>query len=57
MYYIVHKDRPREALRVCHNVRAANMIVSTIGSNYEVTVGPIDCVINRTVNLDVDHLR
>ena len=54
-HYIVHKDRPRDAIRVCKNSRAADLVVSIIGSDYSVTTGPIDRIINRMVNLTPDE--
>jgi hypothetical protein len=49
-FYIVHRDRPRDALRVCRNSRSANFIAS-LCEDYLVTEGPIDRIINMTVDL------
>ena len=49
-FYVVHKDRPRDALRVCRNSRSANYI-ATFSDDYIVTEGPIDRIINMNVDL------
>ena len=48
-YYIVHQDRPGDALRVCKNSRAAQLIVGIMGTEYKISTGPIDRIINREV--------
>lgn len=48
-YYIVHEDRPRDALRVCRNSRAAQLIKDIMGPEYKISTGPIDKIINREV--------
>lgn len=55
MYYIVDKDSPHDALRVCRNSRVANAIVASMNAyerrqQYVVTEGPVDRVINRVVS-------
>lgn len=51
-YYIVHKDSPRDALRVCKNMRYAQMIIMSINNpDYIITIGPIDKIVNRVVSI------
>lgn len=50
-YYIVHKDTPQNALRVCKNLRYAEMIIQSINNpEYIISTGPIDRIINRVVS-------
>lgn len=49
-YYIVHQDRPGDALRVCKNSRAAQLIADIMGTEYKISTGPIDKIINREVS-------
>ena len=48
-YFIVHKQRPRDALRVCRNSRSAEYVVEVLGEDYMV-VDDVDRVINRVVS-------
>ena len=49
LFYIVHKDSPRNAIRVCRNSRSAETVVRCIGPDYLV-VDDVDRVINRVVS-------